>query len=76
MVTEVGRQPWIVFNQMKVSEAVTGNTGVWLTFLGVIALYAVVAVTTVLVLRGMSRRWREAGGDLDETDVPTDPAVR
>jgi len=73
VVTEVGRQPWIVFNQMKVEQAATGNTGVWLTFLGVIALYAVVATTTILVLRGMSRRWREAGGDLDETDVPYGP---
>ena len=74
VVTEVGRQPWIVFNQMKVEDAVTGNTGVWLTFLGVVVLYAVVGVTTILVLRGMSRRWREAGGDLDETDVPVRPA--
>ena len=73
VVTEVGRQPWIVFNQMKVNEAVTGNTGVWLTFLGIIVLYAVVGVTTILVLRGMSRRWRDAGGDLDETDVPYGP---
>ena len=73
VVTEVGRQPWIVFNQMKVEEAVTGNTGVWLTFVGVVLLYIVVGVTTVLVLRGMSRRWRESGGDLDETDVPYGP---
>jgi cytochrome d ubiquinol oxidase subunit I len=58
---------------MKVKEAVTGNTGVWLTFVGVVLLYIVVGVTTVLVLRGMSRRWREAGGDLDETDVPYGP---
>ena len=27
VVTEVGRQPWIVYNHMKVEDAVTGNTG-------------------------------------------------
>ena len=51
IVSEVGRQPWIVYNLMKVEDAATGNTGVWLTFLGVFALYIAVAVTTILVLR-------------------------
>jgi len=73
VVTEVGRQPWIVFNRMKVEDAATGNTGVWLTFLGIIVLYLVVGVTTVLVLRGMGRRWRAAAGDVDETGVPYGP---
>src|SRR5664279_3500075 len=45
VVTEVGRQPWIVFNQMKVEQAATANTGVWVTFLAVIGVYAVVGVT-------------------------------
>ena len=37
VVTEVGRQPWIVRNYMKVEDAATGNTGVWITFLAVVA---------------------------------------
>ena len=41
VVTEVGRQPWIVFNYLKVEDAATGNTGVWITFLAVVALYVV-----------------------------------
>ena len=36
VVTEVGRQPWIVHNYMKVEEAATANTGVWVTFLAVL----------------------------------------
>ncbi|HJQ87038.1 MAG TPA: cytochrome ubiquinol oxidase subunit I, partial [Propionibacteriaceae bacterium] len=32
VVTEVGRQPWIVYGHMKVEDAVTANTGVWITF--------------------------------------------
>ena len=33
VVTEVGRQPWIVYNYMKVEQAATTNGGVWITFL-------------------------------------------
>ena len=74
VVTEVGRQPWIVYNHMKVEDAATGNTGVWMTFVARAVLYIGVGVTTVLVLRGMSRRFRERG--VDETDVPYGPAAR
>ena len=73
VVTEVGRQPWIVYNYMKVEDAATGNTGVWITFLAVVALYAGLGVTTILVLRGMSRRFRGETG-FDETDVPYGPS--
>ena len=59
VVTEVGRQPWIVRNYMKVEEAATGNTGVWITFLASSGIYIGVGVTLVLVLRLMSRRFRE-----------------
>ena len=37
VVTEVGRQPWIVRNYMKVEDAATANEGVWITFLVVVA---------------------------------------
>jgi cytochrome d ubiquinol oxidase subunit I len=50
---------------------------VWITFIGVIALYAAVGVTTVLVLRSMSRRFRQQdgeSGDFDESDVPYGPS--
>ena len=75
-VSEVGRQPWIVWELMKVDEAATANTGIWLTFVGVVILYLGLGVTTVLVLRGMSRRYRrqdEAGGAGDDEDVPYGP---
>jgi len=73
VVTEVGRQPWIVYNYMKVEDAATGNPGVWVTFIGVVLLYLGLATTTVLVLRGMSRRYRE-GDDVDDHDVPYGPS--
>lgn len=81
VVTEVGRQPWIVRNYMKVEEAATGNTGVWITFIAVLCIYAGLGVTLVLVLRQMSRRWRAGEGEVDEsgpygprpTPEPTEP---
>jgi cytochrome d ubiquinol oxidase subunit I len=74
VVTEVGRQPWIVYNYMRVQDAATSNGGVWVTLLVIIGIYAVVGTTTILVLRGMSRRWRAAAGG-EETDVPYGPSA-
>ena len=73
VVSEVGRQPWIVYNLMKVEDAATGNTGVWITFVLVTLLYAGLGVTTILVLRLMSRRFRTQTS-FDETDVPYGPS--
>ena len=72
VVTEVGRQPWIVYGYMKVEDAATGNTGVWITFVAVVLIYLLVGVGTILVLRGMSRRFRRAGGFVDG-DTPYGP---
>ncbi len=59
VVTEVGRQPWIVYNLMKVQDAATGNTGVWITFLAVVAIYVALGISIITVLRAMSRRFRQ-----------------
>jgi cytochrome bd ubiquinol oxidase subunit I len=72
IVTEVGRQPWIVQGVMRTEDAVTGASGVWVTFGAVLAIYTVLGVATVLILRTMSRRWREAGEA--EVAVPYGPS--
>jgi cytochrome d ubiquinol oxidase subunit I len=72
VVTEVGRQPWIVHNYLKVQQAATTNHGVWVTFFVILALYLGLGTTTILVLRGMSRRWRRAEEE-DESGVPYGP---
>ena len=72
IVSEVGRQPWIVYNLMRVSDAATTNEGVWITFIVVALLYAGLGITTILVLRGMSRRARARDG-FEETDSPYGP---
>ncbi|HEY7592946.1 MAG TPA: cytochrome ubiquinol oxidase subunit I [Actinophytocola sp.] len=74
VVTEVGRQPWIVYNLMKVEDAATGNTGVWITFIAVIVLYLALGITTIMVIRAMSRRFRRAGG-FAELDTPYGPVA-
>jgi cytochrome d ubiquinol oxidase subunit I len=71
VVTEVGRQPWIVVDHFKVEQAATENTGVWITFLVIAALYIGVAITTILILRSMSRRFRR--GEEAESDAPYGP---
>ena len=60
IVTEVGRQPWVVYEVMRTEDAVTGASGISYTLAGVIVLYTLLGVATVVVLRAMSRRWREA----------------
>jgi cytochrome d ubiquinol oxidase subunit I len=73
IVTEVGRQPWVVYNVMRTKEAVTKAGGVSVMFALVLLLYAVLGISLVLTLRAMSRRWRTAGPDDDDTDVPYGP---
>ncbi len=54
-VTEVGRQPWIVHGHMRTADAVTTAPGILWTFLGGVAIYAVLAVGCVAVLRLLAR---------------------
>src|SRR4051812_46368824 len=56
IVTEVGRQPWVVYNVMRTKDAVTNASGVWVTFVAVLALYVVLGSALILTLRAMARR--------------------
>ena len=78
IVTEVGRQPWIVQGFMRTSEAVTEAEGIWFAFAAVILLYAALGTGAILVLRGMSRRWREEGehGESEVHYGPSEVAAR
>jgi cytochrome d ubiquinol oxidase subunit I len=71
IVTEVGRQPWVVYNVMRTTDAVTQASGIWVTFGAVVALYAVLGTVLVITLRAMARRWREE--DRPDDDVPYGP---
>jgi len=71
VVTEVGRQPWVVQGLLRTEDAVTRADGIWVSLVVVVVLYAAIAAAAVLVLRSMSRRWRAA--DADEPPVPYGP---
>jgi cytochrome d ubiquinol oxidase subunit I len=70
-VTEVGRQPWIVYNFLRTADAVTRAGFVRTLFAIVVVMYALIAVATVATLRTMSRRWT-AGAEL-QPSVPYGP---
>jgi cytochrome d ubiquinol oxidase subunit I len=72
IVTEVGRQPWIVYGVMRTDAAVTQADGVWVTFALVVGLYIALGAALIVVLRSMARRWRAA--DEADTEVPYGPA--
>jgi cytochrome bd ubiquinol oxidase subunit I len=74
IVTEVGRQPWIVSEIMRTEDAVTKADGVWITFAVVFLLYVALGAALIIVLRTMARRWREAAAEPD-AEVPYGPAA-
>ena len=52
---------------MKTVDAVTGNSGVWISLVVMIIVYASMAALATKIIRGMARRWRES----DDIDLPT-----
>jgi cytochrome d ubiquinol oxidase subunit I len=79
IVTEVGRQPWVVYGLLRTSDALTTADGVPVTLAATIVIYGVLTGTTLLVPWLMSRRWRTqrptpgevTGGGDDEDAVRT-----
>jgi cytochrome d ubiquinol oxidase subunit I len=67
IVTEVGRQPWIVYGIMRTSDAVSPAPGLYLGFYAVVVIYSLLTVLTVWVLRRLARR--------HDTAAPQESAV-
>jgi cytochrome bd ubiquinol oxidase subunit I len=74
VVTEVGRQPWVVYRLQTTTEAATTNGGVIASLSIVIVLYAVLGAATILILRSLARRWHRS--DVEEAEVPYGPSLR
>ncbi|MDQ1511601.1 MAG: cytochrome bd ubiquinol oxidase subunit [Actinomycetota bacterium] len=55
VVTEVGRQPWIVYRVMRVRDAVNTASGLRYGYFLLIAVYTVLAIATFAVLRRLGR---------------------
>ena len=62
VVTEVGRQPWIIYGIMKTSEAVTPMPGLIVPFTVFTGLYMLLTVVVVLLLLRLARSEGPAGG--------------
>jgi cytochrome d ubiquinol oxidase subunit I len=56
IVTEVGRQPWIVYNVMRSEDAVTGASGVAVALWVLLVVYLLLAAGTVWALRVVNRK--------------------
>jgi cytochrome bd ubiquinol oxidase subunit I len=58
VATEVGRQPWTVWQLQRTTDAATRNTGIWWSYAGVLVIYCGMTVAAYIVLRSMAKRWR------------------
>ncbi len=60
VTTEVGRQPWIVYHAMRVSDAVTSAPAeyVWTMLTVLIVVYTVIAIIFVTLVLQLTARWR------------------
>ncbi|MFC1890664.1 cytochrome ubiquinol oxidase subunit I [Thermodesulfobacteriota bacterium] len=61
IVTEVGRQPWIVYGLMKTSEAVSpiAASQVWVTLVGFIVVYSLIGICAFSLMVGAIRKGPE-----------------
>ena len=74
VVTEVGRQPWVVYGILLTSRAATTASGVIGTLTATIAIYLVLTVATFAILGVMKRRWDTAAPA--EVPVPYSPSAK
>jgi cytochrome bd ubiquinol oxidase subunit I len=56
IVTEAGRQPWVIYGVMRTRDAVTPVTGVGVSLFGFTALYFALTVTLIVLLRRLAYR--------------------
>jgi cytochrome bd ubiquinol oxidase subunit I len=55
VTTEVGRQPWVVYEVMLTRQAVTGASGIPVGYATLVAVYLLLAGATAWVLRRLAR---------------------
>jgi cytochrome d ubiquinol oxidase subunit I len=77
VVTEVGRQPWMIYRVQLVRDAVTTAHGVPVTLGWVLAVYLVMTFVSIGTPVLLSHRWRRERPDVEDTpEVPYAPAGR
>jgi cytochrome d ubiquinol oxidase subunit I len=68
VTTEVGRQPWVVYNVMPTADAVTGAGGIPVGYGALLITYVALAGAVVWILR------RLAAAPLEETEAESPPS--
>jgi cytochrome d ubiquinol oxidase subunit I len=82
VTTEVGRQPWIVYNAMRVSDAVTSAAAayVWTMLSVLVVVYAIIGIIFVALLMKLAAGWRRDDlaelAETPEEGVPYGPRAR
>ncbi len=64
IATEVGRQPWTVWQVLRTVDAASQSSGLWWSYIAILVGYVGMTVGAVLVLRSMARRWRAGDAEL------------
>jgi cytochrome d ubiquinol oxidase subunit I len=72
VVTEVGRQPWVVYRVMRTPQAVTGAGGIPVGYATLAAVYLALAVGVAWLLRRLYRT--PLGRDASPQRAATEPA--
>jgi cytochrome d ubiquinol oxidase subunit I len=78
ITTEVGRQPWIVYDMMRVADAVTAAPAsfVWTMLATLVVVYSLIAYFFVALLTKLGARWRDEdtrGVEAPEEGAPYGP---
>jgi cytochrome d ubiquinol oxidase subunit I len=60
VVTEVGRQPWILYHVIKTSEAVTPMPGLWIHFVLFFSIYCTLAFLTFWLMKRLISQYQNA----------------
>lgn len=69
MVTELGRQPWIIQGLMRTKDAVTPVAGVQGMFIAFTLLYGLLTVTVIVLLRKLTNSSNEDTGGASGTQI-------
>jgi len=78
IVTEVGRQPWIVHLRLRTTDAVSDQPGLYWYLYATIGIYALLSVSLIAILRRLTRQpMARPPGSSAVADAPaeSDPAV-
>jgi cytochrome d ubiquinol oxidase subunit I len=74
VVTEEGRQPWVVYGLQTTAQAATSNGGVLASLTIIVVAYALIGAATIAILMRMSRHWRRDDRDQAVPYGPPAPA--